>query len=56
MEMTKVVKPFSRRVWPNTFGNRVCVCVCVCVLFLEYIFLFLFLKTMGVINELKLLI
>ncbi len=32
MEMTKVVKPFSRRVWPNTFGNRVC------VLFLEYIF------------------
>ncbi len=23
MEMTKVVKPFIRRGWPNTFGNIV---------------------------------
>ncbi len=29
MEITKVVKPFIRRGWPNTFGNTVCVCVCV---------------------------
>ncbi len=27
MEITKVVKPFIRRGWPNTFGNIVCVCV-----------------------------
>ncbi len=23
MEITKVVKPFIKRGWPNTFGNRV---------------------------------
>ncbi len=39
MEINKVVKPFIRRGWPNTFGNIVymysiyvcCVCVCECV-------------------------
>ncbi len=35
MDITKVVKPFIRRGWPDTLGNIVCVCVCVCVCCVE---------------------
>ncbi len=42
MEITKVVKPFIRRGWPNTFGNIVYIhfqyTVCVCIYkYIKYI-------------------
>ncbi len=48
MENTKVVKPFIRRGWPNTFGNivYVCVCVCVCVCVLDFYRILVYWKEM----------
>ncbi len=39
MEITKVVKPFIRRGWPNMFGNIVCVCVYIYIYSYSYNYL-----------------
>ncbi len=47
MEITKVVKPFIRRGWPNTFGNIVYVCVCVYVCMYIYIYIYIYIYTQS---------